>query len=240
MKRNVKLSIALACMIALGGMTLAGPASASNLTILFSGLDLYYDGQTGILATSPVIPTSNATVSTMDELVTMSFIKDGTNLGTFTSDIWADIELDGVFNIPAAGGMITVNSPGPKVNLFAGNNFLNLNWDSPVEIAYDGQHMNVTGSAGGAIVGQSLPFGQTMVDPLRISFSTQILDMGPSPAPGLNANGGNNDGYLYSFHSFGTGEVSGGTTVPEPATLLTLGFGLLGGGFLGRRRKKKN
>jgi len=233
MKSRTKTSIALACMVALLGLAAAGPASASNLTILFSGLDLYYDGEVGVLTTSPAIPVSPPSISTMDELVTMSFIKDGTNLGTFTNDIWADIELDGVFGIPSAGGSVIVNSPGPKVDLYAGANSLNLNWDSPVEIVYDSQQLTVTGSAGGAIVGQNLPFGQTMTDPIRISFSTQILNSNVNPSPP------NGNGYLYSFHSFGTGEVSGGATVPEPATLLTLGFGLLGGGFLGRRRKKK-
>jgi hypothetical protein len=76
------------------------------------------------------------------------------------------------------------------------------------------------------LVGQNLPFGLQVGDPITASFSAQI-NAGTKTAAG---------GFVTGFHTSGTGEVRG-TNVPEPATLLLAALGFVGCCAAARRGK---
>ncbi|MCY2931393.1 MAG: PEP-CTERM sorting domain-containing protein [Planctomycetota bacterium] len=80
----------------------------------------------------------------------------------------------------------------------------------------------VFAGAASAIAGQQLPYGLSLVDPVSVSFSTQVT-------PGSVSQSG---GYVTAFTSAGTGEIQG---IPEPTTMVVLATGGLA--TLVRRRR---
>lgn len=225
------LTLAAVVAVALG---VAGPAGASTLTIQFTGLNLYYDGQdlqdAGGVAGGGID-------GEIDMLASMSFFLDQNLLGVQTSNIYADVLIAGVGPILAAGESKTfLPTVGPGFDLFVAGGGLALDWDAPVTIDYNGVDLSLLGSGTtNTIVGQALPYGVVMGTPVLVTFSTQVTLL--PQANGLNTT--IDDRTVGPFTSFGSGDVSGpSAAVPEPATLLTIGFGLLGGGLVSRRRKK--
>jgi hypothetical protein len=201
-------------------------ASATTIQIQFSGLDLVYNGSSIYDATSSVGGTGNPAVS--DSLITMAFLKDGVLQGILTSNIYADVAINGVSSIPVTGG--TVYSTGGGIfDLLTSTAGWGLALDvaNGFQVNYNGTSVNFLGSGlASNIFAQSLPFGLAIGDPVQISFSTGNLT-------NLTSSGG----FLTGFHSSGTGEVAG--TVPEPGTLLLLGTGLVGIASFARRRMRK-
>jgi hypothetical protein len=201
-------------------------ASATTIQIQFSGLDLVYNGSSIYDATSSVGGTGNPAVS--DSLITMAFLKDGVLQGILTSNIYADVAINGVSSIPVTGG--TVYSTGGGIfDLLTSTAGWGLALDvaNGFQVNYNGTSVNFLGSGlASNIPAQSLPFGLAIGDPVQISFSTGNL-----------TNVSSNGVYLTGFHSSGTGEVAG--TVPEPGTLLLLGTGLVGIASFARRRMRK-
>ena len=201
-------------------------ASAATIQIQFSGLDLVYNG--GNLYDAGGIAGGSGSPAYADSLFTMSFIKDGVFLGTLTQNIFADVLINGLSNIPVAGG--TVYSTGTGFfDLMTSNAGwgLALNVASGFQVTYNQTSLNFLGSGTASnIFAQALPFGLAIGDPVQISFSTGNFK-------NLTSSGG----YLTGFTSSGTGEVSG--SVPEPGTLLLLGTGLVGIASFARRRMRK-
>ncbi|NNF08181.1 MAG: PEP-CTERM sorting domain-containing protein [Candidatus Eisenbacteria bacterium] len=208
------------------------PASANLLSIQFSGLNLYYDGN------------NLQTVGGEDPLATMNFFNDGALVGTLTQDIGASMFVANLGTINQGDGTYFGDGSGFGLTLSmnAGANGIILNWDSPIQVNVN-QNAGVTdvsvlGSASTSdIIAQALPFGFDIQAPVQVSFSTQITDFGLidfNETERASTIGGE---YAW-FDAFGTGEVSGqASPIPEPMTLLTLGLGLAGFGAARRKRK---
>jgi hypothetical protein len=232
-------------ILAVGAMLAAVPVSANTLQISFTGLNLMYDGGTGVIYDAGGSNSTRPGNSSMaDALAGMDFFDNGTQIGHFdgTDNIYADIYIPGVFGIPAAGGVAQSGFGGFGFDLFIGSTILALDTDSPFEIVWNAGNITVTGSAStNSIQGQALPFGVTLGTPVYIGFDVFATDFGtfqPPSSPSSDING--NGEYISRFTAFGTGDVRGPiSTVPEPATLMLLGFGLLSGGAMTAKRRRK-
>ncbi|NNF06028.1 MAG: PEP-CTERM sorting domain-containing protein [Candidatus Eisenbacteria bacterium] len=200
-------------------MVAAVPAMATTLQIQFSGLNLTYDG--------------NNIAAVNDDLATMNFFDCGILVGTLNSNIAIDMLIPNVGTIFDGNGVYS-SGTGFGLDLMTGvGSGINLDWDSPVTVnVNDGGQVSVLGSASTSTINsQNLPFGFNFDTPVQVSFSTQITSSSLTNFAGTR-------NYYNRFESFGTGEVSGPrSAIPEPATLLTIGVGLLGGA-IARRRKK--
>ncbi len=210
--RAREMILAGAVLLAVG---VVSSASAAVIQIDLGGINIRYDG-------ADIVDTG--TVAAPDPLDTATFIKDGVTQGTDTTGVTLDLKIPGVFGIPATGGDISgtvYSAAGGYLNLnLGGGEFLSLTLDS-VSIDYTLKSSTLkfifAGSSSSTIVGQSLPYGLSLDNPVSISFSTQVSKRTSA------------GGYITEFVSAGTGEI-----VPEPATLGLLAFGAV---VLLRRRR---
>lgn len=213
----------LALVLCTGFPTLS---NAAVLQIQFTGLDLVYDGTNIFDAKS--LPGGTGNPSDSDPLITMSFLEDGVLLGTLVNDIYADIFIAGVSNIPVGGGMVSSSGIGFFDLLTSSSNpgwGLGLILDSPVQVVYAEKNLTVQGSATtNKISNQNLPFNLTAATPVQFSFTLT----------GVTAKG--NGTYLTSFSGAGTGVVVA-PSVPEPSVLLLMDSGLVALGFARIRRR---
>lgn len=191
----------------------ASSASAEMIQIQLGGVSLKYDG-TKIVDTGTADP---------DTLTNATFLANDSWLGADTMGVTLDLNIPGVSNIPVGGGQVSSAINGFLDLNLGGGEFLNLTLDA-VTVNYIPVISTVQfvfAGSSSTIDGQNLPYGLSMVDPVSVSFSTQISQIA-------------NDGtYVTSFTSAGTGEIQG---VPEPATLGILAFG----GIMTLWRKRRN
>ena len=211
-------------------LIIAAPAAnASTLQIQFTGVDLRYDGDTDIIHDNgdPALAGGTDT-SKADDLVNMDFLVDGSSVGNLSSDIYLDLEIPEVTDLPIGGGSITTDgSPAGVMELLMPGVGLTLSLGE-AEIGFlpalGGSINFVFGGAVATIDAQALPFGLEIGDPVSVSFSTQVV------AGTLT----HDDTYVTGFDSRGTGEVQG-TAIPEPATLSLAGLAL---GLVTLRRRR--
>jgi hypothetical protein len=231
---NLSKLFALALALVLGS---AFSLSAASIEIQFTGLDLRYangdlDPTLEIFdATSPIGGTGVPGVS--DPLTTVSFFNNGALVGTLNTNVFADVFVDNVGNLPVAGGVINTGGNGNTFgfDILTSNSVpgwglaLNIN---QFQIFYSGAGITIAGTGlATSVPAQALPFGLA-IDPgqqISIVFSSTNL-----------TNVTNAGGFLTGFGASGTGSIRG-TLVPEPSSIV---LGSLGGAALvwaARRRR---
>ncbi|NQU23221.1 MAG: PEP-CTERM sorting domain-containing protein [Candidatus Nealsonbacteria bacterium] len=235
---NSKLAIAILLVLGLAVTFASAPASGAVLRIHFTGLDLKYDGSNLYDATNIAGGTGNSAEA--DELTALDFFLDGVPVAGLSSDIYADVLIQNVLNIPAAGSPPTVVSSNTTPFGFdlltstasSGAWGLQLELD---QLSFDLFDPATTGGelklwAHGAIADtgiQNLPPGLEFLDEVEISAIVTLTD------PTYTAD----QQFFATFDATGTGDVSG-PAVPEPATLMIWSLlGLFSMGAYGWRRR---
>lgn len=233
--RLKRFSFVLAAWLLGISVLTATPAAAETLQIQFTGLNLVYDG-TNIFDAGASNTVGSGNPAEADALTAMNFYLDGSLVGSLNSDIYADVYIKDVLNIPAAGGVVVTGGNGGAFGVDLLMNDLFPGWGLALDIDsmqffYTGSRIaiSVAGVATGLAV-QDLPFDLQFdpLQPIKIVLSSASL---------TNITSAN--GYLTGFNASGTGNVSGEgfVVIPEPATYVLAGFGLAALAVARRRRK---
>lgn len=216
-RRAQRLRVALFCLLTASIAFAASEARSAQLQIQFTGLNLNYDGVNLFDAQFPnTVGSGNPAQS--DSLTSMSFYLDGVQVGTLlSSDIYADVYLKDVLNIPVGGGVVNSLGNGGVFgfDLLTSSSSpgwgLALNIDT-MQFFYTGSQIaiSVAGLASSLSV-QQLPFDleYDSSQPITIVFASAEIT-------GVTSAGG----YLTGFNAAGTGNVSGtGHLIPEPTSM---------------------
>ena len=238
MKTQLVCGILLIIFVSLSPGAL--PALAEQIQIHVTGLNFKYDGSD--IYDSTAKAGGNYNSAEADPLTTIDFFKNNAYVGSLTANdnIFADLLIDNVHNIPVSGGMVTTGDgvAGFGLDLLENNGshttpLLSLNTNQ-LTLSYSGYGVFVAvGGLADSLVAQNLPFG------LVLSAQDQIsLLVSSSNLTNVTTSGN----HLSSFDAFGTSDINGTektANVPEPASIITL-FSLvavvLPAFFLRRRR----
>jgi MYXO-CTERM domain-containing protein len=215
-------------------MVSVGVAQAGVLEIQITGLDLQYDG-TNIFDAGVHNTIGSGNPAESDVLTSMNFYLDGNLVGVQSTNVFADIYISNVLNIPTTGGVVQSLGNGGAFGVDLLSQNIIPGWGLALEI--DEMQLFYTGSQIGISVAgfatnlfaQSLPFGLSYdpSQPITIVMSSANLS-------GVTSAGG----FLTGFNSAGTGNVAG-IGVPEPSSIVLGAFGLVGLAAYGLRRRKR-
>jgi hypothetical protein len=100
-RRLVRFSISFALLAM--ALLFASPVQASTLEIQVSGLDLQYDG-TNIFDAGVHNTIGIGDPAQSDGLSLLEFYVDGNLVGSQNTDVFADLYVKDVLNVPASGG----------------------------------------------------------------------------------------------------------------------------------------
>lgn len=198
-------------------------ANAANLEIQFEGMNLVYDGSTIYDAAS--IAGGGGIPALADPLTNVTFLVDGSIVGTLSTDIWLDVFISGVTGLPVGGGQIVTSGQGDTFGFDLLTKDMTPGWGlalnlDEVIVSYTGMKIAIAGGAAAASVPvpQMLPFGLEFheMETITIAFSS------------ANLSSVTDDGmFLTGFSASGTGNISG-TLVPEPSAVVLLMLGMVG------------
>jgi hypothetical protein len=212
-------------LIALAVGLVTGPATADTLQLQFTGVDLVYDGA-NLYDAKLSNTTRSGDPAESDPLTSLTILHNDVLVGSvITSDIFTDLYIAGILNIPATGGYFTStgNADSFGVDVLTKNEI--PGWGLALQIdkaegfyGFGGFAFLAIGSATG-MFNQGLPFGATfdVSEPITFIFSNLNLSEVRT----------NDSGIVTHFKATGTGVVAG-TGVPEPSTLVLLGMGAAG------------
>ncbi|MEO1310995.1 MAG: PEP-CTERM sorting domain-containing protein [Pseudomonadota bacterium] len=230
---------ALVSGIAAAAVT-ATSAFASVIVIQYTGVNVEYDGST--ISNTGADGSFNGgfpgDTTGADPLSTVSFFVgnnavDAVSSGailTLSSDIFLELELDGITNIPVGGGTVSTADTGAGLDLLlqsgATGALFNFNGDAEVTYVPTATSIDIVFAGGTLLLAdQNLPIFGMIDETSEIIFSLS-----------LQTNNATDDGaFLTSFDAQGTGEIQG-TFISEPSMIALFGLGLIGLGFAARRR----
>ncbi len=229
--RFTAICLGLAAALSMSSVAVAGTIGVDNLEIQITGVNLVYDGTDIVDARSPLGGSGNPAEA--DPLTTMSFLFNGSLVGeVISSDIHADVLIEGVTGIPETGGVVTSAGNGGAFGVDLLTKGSTPGWGLALaidefQLFYSGSEITIatTGLASNVIT-QDLPFGIEFFEdqPIAIVFSSANLSNVTTDA-----------GFVTGFNAAGTGNVSG-KGIPEPATLAFL---LAGSLVLTRARRRR-
>ena len=230
----------LVISVLIGIVTSPTLAVAGTLEIQFTGLNLDYNG-TSIFDSGAHNTIGLGSPAQSDPLTSMSFYLDGSQVGSvLTADIFADVYLANVLNIPAAGGVVTTGGNGNAFGIDLLTQNLTPGWGlalniDTMQLFYTGSKIAISVSGvASSLFAQSLPYGleYDATKPITIVVSSANLTNVTSAG-----------GFLTGFNAAGTGNVAGTGDVsipsPEPGTLTLAAFGFIGLAAWGWRRRMR-
>ncbi len=223
------LPVALLAMALLA----ASSAQASTLEIQISGLDLQYDG-TNIFDAGVHNTTGSGDPAESDPLSLLEFYIDGNLVGSQNTNVFADIYIKDVLNIPVGGGGVVSAGNGDAfgIDLLTENQTpgwgLALDIDT-MQFFYTGAEISITvAGLASSLFAQDLPFGLAFDPNEQITIVLSSANLNNVTSAG---------GFLTGFDAAGTGNIAG-VLVPEPSSMVLAAFGAAAL-FFGYRRRTR-